>query len=421
MGRARAVGVGDDPVCGFERNVTPQGAADRPLTGVVGVFLVSAIAQTEGFPPSMVRLAAWLFGEAAQPSPPPALAQMEDLLRPVFEAEDEAALLAALDQCAPRLLKLVAQLPRSDDGSRDTFVRARLTAGLDEADAERVAATFAMFLVCRDASQVLQQIEGSPAVKMEVLLAEVPQWSERERQGIQRALRGSAAFLAVGLAAASRRTLAPWHRSAMIAHAFETARRGAAGVLHDLSQVGAIPTLVAILRRHGVVALAKRLHDAVLDVLDERLSTETTRRAALSSLRERLDVDDELPLYVGDHFALFEEVMPLAAERALAEGGEAWLHGDPTAEETLRSMGMLSVDLMAVLDANDAGRPVSEMRLDDARRDDILARLRADRLARAGAPRMRTDLVIRDVIASQRIEGVDARAIVFEGAPAGRE
>jgi hypothetical protein len=50
--------------------------------------------------------------------------------------------------------------------------------------------------------------------------------------------------------------------------------------------------------------------------------------------------------------------------------------------------------------------------LSDERRAEIDARLLADRAARRGKPIPSPEAVAREVIASQRIEGIDARAFV---------
>ncbi|MBP8301508.1 MAG: hypothetical protein KA020_14160, partial [Planctomycetes bacterium] len=66
-------------------------------------------------------------------------------------------------------------------------------------------------------------------------------------------------------------------------------------------------------------------------------------------------------------------------------------------------------DLLAALEVNGFTRSPEIIALDDVHRNAILGRLRSDRLQRSGKPSLNRDLLTRDVIASQRIEDVDAR------------
>jgi hypothetical protein len=62
-----------------------------------------------------------------------------------------------------------------------------------------------------------------------------------------------------------------------------------------------------------------------------------------------------------------------------------------------------------LLEENGFQRPLDVIRLSDEERAEILRKMRTDRLQRGGVPEYCKDLVDRDVIASERIEGVDAR------------
>ncbi len=67
-------------------------------------------------------------------------------------------------------------------------------------------------------------------------------------------------------------------------------------------------------------------------------------------------------------------------------------------------------DAVFELEQNGFSRSLAAVELDEQTRTDIYDRLRRQRLARASGPLVNPDLVERDVIASERIEGVDARA-----------
>lgn len=72
-------------------------------------------------------------------------------------------------------------------------------------------------------------------------------------------------------------------------------------------------------------------------------------------------------------------------------------------------LGLGRADLLAALEVNGFTRPPEVIALDAAHRSAIRGRLRANRLERSGTTTLDPDLVARDVIASQRIEDVDAR------------
>jgi len=66
-------------------------------------------------------------------------------------------------------------------------------------------------------------------------------------------------------------------------------------------------------------------------------------------------------------------------------------------------------DAIARLEREGHSREISEIRLDDSRRAAIVSRIRQDRLARRGKPVLSPEMVRREVIASERLEGIDAR------------
>ena len=73
-------------------------------------------------------------------------------------------------------------------------------------------------------------------------------------------------------------------------------------------------------------------------------------------------------------------------------------------------------DAVALLERCGYHRTLDVIELKPAERADRLTRIRADRLHRAGQPAAPADAVARDVIASERIEGVDARHWMRSGA-----
>lgn len=95
--------------------------------------------------------------------------------------------------------------------------------------------------------------------------------------------------------------------------------------------------------------------------------------------------------------------------RALRAAGRAYSESRLTLEEVALILGGTVPDALAWLDANGFGRGVDAMRLSDEARALAFSRLRADRLERGGRPVFDQQFVARDVIATQRIEDVDAR------------
>lgn len=87
----------------------------------------------------------------------------------------------------------------------------------------------------------------------------------------------------------------------------------------------------------------------------------------------------------------------------------AYANGSIEMDVAAKLLGLTRSDLAAALEAHGFARPPEVVALDDVHRASILARLRAERTKRLGKPHLDSDLVARDVIATQRIEGVDAR------------
>ncbi len=90
----------------------------------------------------------------------------------------------------------------------------------------------------------------------------------------------------------------------------------------------------------------------------------------------------------------------------------AYAEGRLSVTEVAELLGMVPSDAVFYLEAHGFCRTTDALRLSQEARDGILRRLRDDRLHRKGAPSPSQDLIARDVISSERIESVDARAWV---------
>lgn len=94
--------------------------------------------------------------------------------------------------------------------------------------------------------------------------------------------------------------------------------------------------------------------------------------------------------------------------------GRAYAEGRLSLSEVSALLRMSSSDAVAFLEASGFCRSLETIALQDSERQRLLAKIREDRLKRGGKPEG-TALVSRSVVASQRIEGVDARPWVPRG------
>lgn len=99
----------------------------------------------------------------------------------------------------------------------------------------------------------------------------------------------------------------------------------------------------------------------------------------------------------------------MVAEDRWRSVGRAYAEARVSLVEAATLLGLDVSDAAAFLETWGFARPLDAIALDESRRASIGARLRADRLARGGSPSEDEALVRRAVVASQRIEGVDAR------------
>jgi hypothetical protein len=90
--------------------------------------------------------------------------------------------------------------------------------------------------------------------------------------------------------------------------------------------------------------------------------------------------------------------------------GEQYRRGNLQLREVARLLGMSTSDAVFELEQAGYSRAPSAIELTPAEREAVYARLRRRRLESSGAPVVEPELVERDVIASERIESVDARA-----------
>lgn len=89
--------------------------------------------------------------------------------------------------------------------------------------------------------------------------------------------------------------------------------------------------------------------------------------------------------------------------------GRAYSQGRLNLDETANLLGMPRPDVVAWLEENGHTRDVSVFSLSNDARVERLVRIRAERLARGGRPDFDLELLRREVLATQRIEGIDAR------------
>ena len=96
--------------------------------------------------------------------------------------------------------------------------------------------------------------------------------------------------------------------------------------------------------------------------------------------------------------------------KALAVMGQAYAEGRLSVGEVAVAVGVSPSDAAAFLERHGFARTPEAQRLSDEQRTAALQRLRAERLSRNGTPFVSQELIARDGIATERIEGVDARA-----------
>jgi hypothetical protein len=140
------------------------------------------------------------------------------------------------------------------------------------------------------------------------------------------------------------------------------------------------------------------LAEAPIDVIED-----TARAIDDPALGYRArSVYDALRAFVRRHDPDHAEMMRIVGEQY--QSGRLRIH------DAAKLLGVSTSNAVFELEQDGFARPLSAVTLDDRERDAIYQRLRQQRRERTGAPMVDQELVDRDVIASERIEGVDARA-----------
>jgi hypothetical protein len=91
------------------------------------------------------------------------------------------------------------------------------------------------------------------------------------------------------------------------------------------------------------------------------------------------------------------------------EVGRLYQRGVIELKEASKLLAESPTDTIAILEEQGFGRTVAKIRLTTDERRRGLAQIREDRIHRSGAPSYSREIVRRSTIASERIEGVDAR------------
>jgi hypothetical protein len=89
--------------------------------------------------------------------------------------------------------------------------------------------------------------------------------------------------------------------------------------------------------------------------------------------------------------------------------GRQYVRGELSAQEVSTILGVPVFDVLVLLESYGFNRPLETLALAAEQRATFFERIRADRLHRKGQPVTDPELAARDVIASERLEGVDAR------------
>lgn len=89
--------------------------------------------------------------------------------------------------------------------------------------------------------------------------------------------------------------------------------------------------------------------------------------------------------------------------------GPHYVDGALSISDASTLLNMHPVDVVALLESEGYRRNLDQIRLDAATRNDLYAQIREDRLRRGGKPMPTRESTARNVVASERIEGVDAR------------
>jgi hypothetical protein len=96
-------------------------------------------------------------------------------------------------------------------------------------------------------------------------------------------------------------------------------------------------------------------------------------------------------------------------ERSVRILGVDYCAGRLPLQELAKLLSLSIPDTIVRLEQCGYSRPLEAIKLSEAERDEAFARMRQDRQRRGGTAEASASAIARDVIASQRIEGIDAR------------
>lgn len=116
-----------------------------------------------------------------------------------------------------------------------------------------------------------------------------------------------------------------------------------------------------------------------------------------------------------DALRAFTRRIDPAQQNQLRVAGEAFARGSLSLVDIATLLAVHPVDAVDLLESHGYYRPVEALALGDDERKTRLAAIRADRLHRGGAPAWTQEAISRDTVASERIEGVDARRWILRG------
>jgi len=93
----------------------------------------------------------------------------------------------------------------------------------------------------------------------------------------------------------------------------------------------------------------------------------------------------------------------------VAIAGRAYVRGALSLLDVATLLNLHSVDAVVLLEELGFAKAIEQISLSDEDRERIYATMRRDRIQREARPNATPTAVARDVVASERIEGVDAR------------
>lgn len=95
--------------------------------------------------------------------------------------------------------------------------------------------------------------------------------------------------------------------------------------------------------------------------------------------------------------------------RLIDELGQAYATGSMTIASVAERLGVTVADAIVTLEEAGYARSIEHICLEESAREAILAGLRSDRMRRNGVPEVDLARVTRNVVASLRLSGIDAR------------